>query len=61
MFSKSHLVRPLISVKFNAPRVNFDPDCLLYSLNIFYSSQNMIKDRAEQKVMFGPLHKMTYM
>ena len=25
-------------------------------LNIFYSSQDMIKDRAERKAMFNPLH-----
>ena len=27
-----------------------------FGLNIFYSSQDMIKDRAEQKAMFSPLH-----
>ena len=26
-------------------------------LNIFYSSQDMIKDQAEQEAMFSPLHK----
>ena len=26
-------------------------------LNIFYSSQDMIEDRAEQKDMFSPLHE----
>ena len=29
--------------------------CLWFGLNIFYSSQDMIKDRAEQEAMFSPL------
>ena len=28
----------------------------VFGLNIFYSSQDMKKDRAEQKAMFSPLH-----
>ena len=27
-----------------------------FGLNIFYSSQDMIKNQAEQKAMFSPLH-----
>ena len=28
----------------------------LFDLNIFYSSQDMIKDQAEQEAMFSPLY-----
>ena len=28
----------------------------MFGLNIFYSSQDMIKDRAEQEAVFNPLH-----
>ena len=31
-----------------------------FGLNIFHSSQDMIKDRAEQKAMFSPLHYSLY-
>ena len=27
-----------------------------FGLKVFYSSQHMTKDRAEQKAMFSPLH-----
>ena len=32
-----------------------DIDKNWFGLNIFYSSQDMIKDQAEQKAMFSPL------
>ena len=28
----------------------------LLGLNVFYSTQDMVKDRAEQKRMFSPIH-----
>ena len=31
---------------------------VLFGLNLFYSSQDMIKDRAERKAMFSPLHAL---
>ena len=30
----------------------------MFGLNIFYSSQDIIKDRAERKVMFSSLHEI---
>ena len=37
---------------FKKLHFSYDTECL--GLNIFYSSQDMKKDRAEQKAMFSP-------